>query len=93
MKIEDSLGKRTLDVKGVIDGREHKQIVDGSPTTFIAKWNDDRLIWETKRETTVGVLHNRRTMRLAKDGKVITAERTRILPEPEETWTEVWEKQ
>jgi hypothetical protein len=26
MRIEDGLGKRTLDMKGVIDGREHKQI-------------------------------------------------------------------
>src|SRR5215472_15689725 len=90
MKIEDGLGKRTLDVKGIIDGKEHKQIVNGSPATFVAKWNDDVLTWETKRETEYGVMHNRRTMKLSKDGKVITAERTRILPEPEETWTKVW---
>jgi hypothetical protein len=93
MNIEDNLGKRTLDVKGVIDGKEHKQTLNGSPATFIAKWEGEALTWELRRESPVGVLHNRRTMTLSKDGKVITADRIRLLPEPEERWTETWDKQ
>jgi hypothetical protein len=93
MNIDDSLGKRTLDVKGVIDGKEHKQTLYGAPATFIAKWEGDALTWEVRRETPAGPLHNRRTMTLSKDGKVITADRIKLLPEPEEKWVETWDKQ
>jgi hypothetical protein len=95
-QIDDSMGQRTLDVSGPIDGQPHEQTVDGFPCVFVAKWegpHHNLLTFETNRQTKSGWLFNRRTMQLFPDGRVISARRTRLLPLPEETFTEVWMKQ
>jgi hypothetical protein len=92
-RVDDDLGKRVLDVSGTLDGKPHRQMVAGYPCTFIGKWEaDGKLTWETRRETPNMVLHNRRTMELSPDGKVLTARRTRLSPQPEETGIETWER-
>jgi len=95
-RIEDGLGKRTLDVKGAIDGKPHRQMVDGRPCVFTASWLGEALIWETERVTGFDapnqLFHHRRIMTLRSQGNAIEAEFTRILPEPKETATEIWEK-
>jgi hypothetical protein len=83
---------RTIDTSAAIDGKPHQQTVEGYPCTMIAKWDGDALIWETRRETAGGILHYRRRAKLAADGKSITAVRTQVLPEPNETRDETWEK-
>jgi hypothetical protein len=92
MKIEDEGGKRSLDVRGKIDGKEHKQVVQGAPATFIAWWEGESLVLDLRRETPVGILHNVRKLKLSKDGKEMTTERTKYLPTPKRTWTETWTK-
>jgi hypothetical protein len=99
-QIDDSIGQRTIDVSGPIDGKPHEQTVDGFPCVFIAKWegpwegpHGNLLTFETNRETKDGWLYNRRTMQLFPDGHVISARRTRFLPLPEHTFTEMWIKQ
>ncbi len=78
--IEDHLAM----VKGPIDGLPHSQIVDGSPCDFLARWEGDSLLFETKRDTRIQYL-----MHLAADGKTILVERTPALqPIPEK-----WERQ
>lgn len=93
MFVANDAGVRTLDVKGPIDGQMHSQTVNGAPCVFTARWEGDTLYWETWRDPSEGVRHNRRFMQLSADGKVVTARRTRVAPGPEETWTEKWEKQ
>jgi hypothetical protein len=98
MKIEGSpgagvLGSRTLDVSGAIDGAPHRQTVQGFPCTFIAQWDaGGKLTWETRRETSAGVLHYRRTMQLSEDGDTIIAQWTQISPKPEGKQTEIWRR-
>jgi hypothetical protein len=93
--IEDEAGKRTLDLKVMTDGKEHKQEVQGLPAFLIAKWEGDALIFEIKRQAPFGPVHNRRTMKLSKDDKVITAERINFSPDSveESRSTEIWHKQ
>jgi hypothetical protein len=92
-RIDDNVGRRTLDVSGALDGKPHSQTVAGSPCLFIARWEaDGSLTWETRRDTPGTVFHNRRTMHLSADGKTLIARRTRLSPEPEQTWTETWER-
>ena len=92
-RIDDAVGKRTVDVAGALDGKPHSQTVDGSPCIFTGYWGaDGALTWETRRDTPGMVLHNRRTMHLSPDGKTLIAHRTRVSPEPEQTWTETWER-
>jgi len=93
--IEDNAGKRTLDLRVMTDGKEHKQEVQGLPATLIAKWEGDALILEIKRQASFGLVHNRRTMKLSNDGKIITAERINFSPDAEEIskWTETWQRQ
>jgi hypothetical protein len=93
--IEDEAGKRTLDLTVMTDGKEHKQEVQRLPATLIAKWEGDALILEIKRQAPFGEIHNRRTMKLSKDDKVITAERINFSPDGEEgsRSTEIWHKQ
>jgi hypothetical protein len=91
-RVDDNLGKRVLDASGTLDGQPHRQMVAGYPCIFIGKWEaDGKLTWETRRETPDMVLHNRRTMELSPDGKVLTASRTRVAPQPD-TWVETWER-
>jgi len=93
MRIDDSLGKRTTDFSGALDGKPHHLTVADTPATFTGKWEPDgSLTWETRREAFGMVLDNRRTMHLSPDGKTLIARRTRISPDPEETWTETWER-
>jgi hypothetical protein len=93
--IEDDAGKRTLDLRVMTDGKEHKQEVQGLPATLIAKWEGDALIFEINRQAPFGPVHNRRTMKLSKDGKIITAERINFSPDAQEISrsTETWQKQ
>ena len=93
MFVDDSIGKRILDVKGPLDGSPQPQTVDGSPCTFMARWDGNSLAWETRRDTAAGVLHNRRAMTLSDDGNQIAAHRTRLSPSPTESFDEKWERQ
>ena len=98
MKIEGPsgagvLGSRTLDASGAIDGAPHHQTVQGFPCTFIAHWDEPgKLTWETRRETSAGVLHYRRTMQLSEDGNTITALRTELSTNPQGKRTEIWRR-
>src|SRR5262245_37891701 len=83
--IEDDQGKRTLDLNVMTDGKEQRQEVQGLPATLIARWEGDALIFEIQRQAPFGLVHVRRTMRLSKDGKVITADRTNFSPNGDET--------
>src|SRR5262245_18395576 len=94
-KIEDQNGSRSFEVKAQIDGKGDKQQNQGSPATFIAKWEGGDLTIELKRNATFGLVNNRRTLKLSKDGKTITTQRIDYSPEATEIFRrpEVREKQ
>lgn len=92
MGVKDGWGFRMLVVKGATDGKEYSQTVDGNLTIFVAKWENGALTCETNRKTSSGRLHDRRTMRLSEDGKMMVANHTRLLPTPVEEAVETWER-
>ena len=91
-RIDDSLGKRTVNVSGVIDGRAYRQKVEGDEFMLRVQWFGDSLIWETRRERASGIFYNRRIMKLVGHDEV-RALRTRFLPGPEQSWDETWLRQ
>ena len=91
-RIEDGLGKRTVDVSGMIDGRPHRQKVDEDDIMLRAQWFGDSLIFETRRDRASAIFYNRRIMRMVGHDE-IRALRTRFLPGPEQSWDEVWLRQ
>ncbi len=93
-RIKDGAGERTLDLKGMIDGKPHAQEVEGQPATLIAQWEGQNLILDIKRDRTNGYVHNRRKITFSTDGKAMTVERTQYSKEGalRGTGTEKWEK-
>jgi hypothetical protein len=91
-RIDDPNDKRTVEADAVIDGQPHRQTVDGDNFVLTAQWFGDSLIWETRRDRSIGIFHNRRIMKLAGHDE-IRALRTRFLPGPEASWDEVWLRQ
>ena len=93
-RIKDGAGERTLDLKGMTDGKPHPQEIEGQPATLIAQWEGKNFILDIKRERTNGYVHNRRKMTFSPDGKVMTVERTQHSKEGTllGTGTEKWEK-
>lgn len=93
-RINDGLGKRALDLKGIIDGKPHTQEIDGRPATLLVQWEGPNLILEIKREASFGYAHSRRKLIFSNDGKALTAERTDYTKEGASgTSTEKWERQ
>ena len=88
-RIDDSIGKRTVDATCLIDGLPHYQKVEGDNFMLMAQWFGDSLIYETRRERSIGIFRNRRIMKLVGHDE-IRALRTRFLPGPEESWDEIW---
>lgn len=80
-RIKDGAGERTLDLKGMIDGKPHPQEVEGQPATLLAQWEGESFILDIKRERSNGYVHNRRKITFSADGKVMTAERTQYSKE------------
>ncbi len=93
-RIKDGAGERTLDLKGMTDGKPHTQEIEGQPATLIAQWEGQNFILDIKRERPTGYVHNRRKITFANDGKVMTVERTQYSKEGTllGTGTEKWEK-
>ena len=93
-RIKDGSGERTLDLKGMTDGKPHVQEIEGQPATLIAQWEGQNFILDIKRERDNGYVHNRRKMMFSPDGKVMTVERTQYSKEGtlRGTGTEKWEK-
>jgi hypothetical protein len=93
-RINDRGGERTLDLKGMIDGKPHEQQIEGRPATLTAQWQGQDLVLEIKRESSLGYTHVRRKMTFSNDGKVMTTERTYYSKDGalQGTGTERWEK-
>ena len=93
-RIKDGAGERTLDLKGMTDGKLHPQEVEGQPAMLMVWWEGSNLILDIRREASYGYTHNRRKMTFSPDGKTITVERTQYLKEGtlRGTGTEKWEK-
>lgn len=94
-RIKDGAGERTLDLKGIIDGKSHKQETEGQPATVMAQWEGPELILDIEREASFGYSHTRRKIKISTDGKALTTERTWYTKEGalrKETGTEKWEK-
>jgi len=93
--VDDPNGKRTIDFTVKTDGKEYKHQIQGLPSVFIAKWEGDVLMLESKRERSFGSVHIRRWMTFSKDGKTITHKRTNYNPDGtvQFTRTEIWQKQ
>ena len=93
-RIKDGAGERTLDLKGMIDGKPHEQKIEGQAATLIAQWEGKIFILDIKRERSNGYVHNRRKMTFSTDGKVMTVERTQYSKEGtlQGTGTEKWER-
>ncbi len=93
-RIKDGAGERTLDLKGMTDGKSHEQKIEGEPATLIAQWEGKNFILDIKRERPNGYVHNRRKMTFSSDGKVMTVERTQYSKEGalRGTGTEKWER-
>lgn len=93
-RIKDDAGVRTLDLKGMIDGKLHTQEVDGQPAVLMAWWDGQSLVLDIRREAGYGYTHNRRKMAVSSDGKAFTVERTQYLQDGtvRGTGTERWEK-
>ena len=93
--VDDQNGKRTIDFTVKTDGKEYKHQIQGLPAVFIAKWEGDVLVLESKRERSFGPSHIRRWMTFSKDGKTTTHKRTNYNPDGTEqfTRTEIWQKQ
>ena len=93
--VDDQNGKRTIDFTVKTDGKEHKQQIQGLPAVFIAKWDGNVLMLESKRERSFGPVHIRRSLSLSKDGKTLSGQRTNYNPDGtvQFTRTENWQKQ
>jgi hypothetical protein len=91
-RIDDSIGKRVVVADAAINGLPHHQSVEGDHFILTAQWFGDSLVWETRRERSIGIFDNRRIMKLAGHDE-IRALRTRFLPGPEQSWDEVWLRQ
>lgn len=93
-RIKDAAGERTLDLKGMTDGKPHPQEIEGQPATLIAQWEGKNFILDIKRERPTGYVHNRRKITFSNDGKMMTVERTQYSKEGTllGTGTEKWEK-
>jgi hypothetical protein len=92
--IKDISGERTLDLTAMTDGKEHAQTVLGRPATVVMRWEGTDLLWEIKRDTPSGRVHNRRTLKLAANGQSIIAERADFNPDGSQrtNFTETWVK-
>ncbi|GEM_PF-3697177 len=91
---DDQLGDRTLDFQAALDGKEHRQTVIGTPASVKAAWLGDALSLEIKRQVRPDLLlHNKRILRFANDGKRIHSQTTRLSPPPPHDRTEIFEKQ
>ncbi len=93
-RIKDEVGERTLDLKGMLDGKPHTQEIDGRPATLLTQWEGANLILEIKREASFGYAHTRRKITFSTDGKGMTVERTGYSKEGtlQSTGTEKWER-
>lgn len=93
-RIKDGAGERTLDLKGMIDGKPHAQEVEGQPATLMAQWEGQNFILDIKRDRSNGYVHNRRKITFSTDGKVMTVERTQYSKEGalRGSGTEKWER-
>lgn len=94
-RIKDKAGERTLDFKGVIDGKPQTQETEGRSATVTVQWEGQHLILDIKREASFGFSHSRRKLMFSADGKAMTTERTWYTKEGtlrNERGTEKWEK-
>jgi hypothetical protein len=94
-RIKDGAGERVLDLKGIIDGKPHKQETEGRPATMVAQWEGQSLVLDIEREASFGYSHTRRKMTFSTDGKVMTTERSWYSKEGTrrpETGSEKWKK-
>ncbi|MCG3161393.1 MAG: hypothetical protein JMDDDDMK_02567 [Acidobacteria bacterium] len=94
-RIKDGAGERTLDLKGIIDGKPHTQEIEGRPATLTVQWEGQNLILDIKREASFGYSHTRRKMMFSADGKAMTTERTWYTKEGalrKETGAEKWQR-
>ncbi|HEX4946872.1 MAG TPA: hypothetical protein VFZ34_09420 [Blastocatellia bacterium] len=93
-RIKDEAGARTLDLKGMTDGKMHPQEVDGQPAMLMLWWEGQHLMLDIKRQASYGYTHNRRKLTFSPDGKTFTVERSQHLQDGtlRGSGTEKWEK-
>jgi hypothetical protein len=81
--MDDELGDRVLNFVAPLDGKEHKQTVIGTPASVTAAFEGDTLVLEIKRQARPDLLlHNRRRLRLADEGKRLESRTMQESPPP-----------
>jgi hypothetical protein len=91
---DDQLGNRVLDFEAPVDGEEHKQTVIGTPANVTASWDGNALFLEIKRQARPDLLlHTRRRMRLAGEGKRLESRTTQYSPPPVAKREEVFDRE
>jgi len=91
--VDDQLGDRRLDFKASLDGAERKQTVIGTPASVRASWDGDVLVVEIKRQARPDLLlHNRRWLQLAGDGKRMESRTMHYSPPPAAERDEVFDR-
>jgi hypothetical protein len=90
--IDDRFGSRVLELSTALDGKPVAQTVQNRRAALSARMRDERLELEINRDAPFGRVHNRRSMRISDDGRMIESQRTNIGPDGriESAWTETW---
>lgn len=90
---DDQLGDRLLDFEALFDGEEHKQTVIGTPASVSASWDGNALFLEIKRQARPDLLlHTRRRLQLAGEGKRLESRTTQYSPPPVTRREEVFDR-
>jgi hypothetical protein len=91
---DDELGNRVLDFEAPLNGRKRTQTVIGTPASVTANWEGDALVLEIKRLPRPDLLlHTRRRLRLAGDGKRIESRTRQYAPPPLAERADIFDRQ
>lgn len=91
-RIADRFGKRALELRAPLDGTPFVQSVQSRRAVVSARMAGEQLVLEIARDAPFGHIHNRRTMRLAADGRSIESHRENYKEggAPHSAWQETW---
>jgi hypothetical protein len=90
----DQLGDRVLDFEALLDGKEHKQTVIGTPASVSASFDGSALFLDIARQASPDLLlHTRRRLQLAGGGKRLESRTTQYSPPPVVKREEVFDRQ
>ncbi len=93
--IADRFGRRRLVLDAPINGSPAAQSAEGLPCTVTVTVHNDVMTLELERQASFGEVHNRRVMRLSRDGQTIESERSDLERDGSvsSSWREVWVRQ